>query len=237
MTDTITSSIQLAFKKEKYDLLEKIEKVFINYLEINNTNFNIKPFVRDLEFLFKLYDNYYFSGELSENLNIILKYSNKMTKTAGLVRYSKRKSDIKIVFSYPLIFQSYLKKPEGYIVNGIFCKNPVESLMRVLEHELSHLVEYILFGSTNCNKPQFIKIAYELFGHTENKHKIGLKIHDYGNIKQIKKGDKVSFPYRGKIYSGSVLGIRKNITVAIKELNNIKKFYVPFSMIIKEENK
>ena len=232
MTDLVTS-INLALAKQKSDLIKKIEEDFFYYLKMNNQDFDVNPNLNDLEFLFRLYDNVYFSGNLGKNLNLSFKFSNKLTRSAGNVKYSKRKSEAKIAFSYPLIFKSYLKKPEGYTVNGAFCKNPVEALMRVLEHELTHLVEFVLYGVSNCNDPQFLKMAYELFGHTKNKHLLGLEIKNGVEVNKFKKGDRVSFPYYGKIFKGNIISINKNTTIEVAGLYYTKRYYVPLDLLVK----
>ncbi|MCL2064578.1 MAG: SprT-like domain-containing protein [Candidatus Cloacimonetes bacterium] len=222
------------FKVSKYGFLENIEKDFKAYLEDNNLRFFSKPEIVDLEYLFSLYDKYFFAGKLAENFNIILKYSNKLTRSAGLLKYAKRKSEVNISVSYPLIFVAYIRKPNRYIVNGETCKDPIEALMRVLEHEIAHLIEFVIYGTSNCNNANFMKIAYDLFGHTENKHLLGIELYCSNENFLIKKGDIVSFTYYGKIYTGMVVNIKKNIAISVDGLYGTKKYYVPFDMIIKE---
>jgi len=217
----------------KYDILRHIKDEFERHVTYNNKRFYTNPEQRDLEYLFSLYDDHYFSGYLGKDQKIYLKYSNKLTRSAGSVKYSKRKSEAKISVSLPLIFGTYFCNPKSFLVNGITCKNPTEALMRVLEHEITHLVEFIMYGISNCNKPQFLKIAYDLFGHTKNKHELGqITNHDKLDIR-FKKGDMVTFPFQGKNITGKIINIRKNITVEVSNPYQTKKFYVPISMISK----
>jgi len=235
MSDLITT-INESFQKDKKVILPEIESEYHMYLQQNNKDFLSKPKLRDIEHLFHLYDKKFFNNQLSNNLSISLRTSNKLTRSAGMVNFSKRKQEARISLSLTLIFQSYLKQPEGYLVNGIFCKTPLTALMRVLEHEIVHLLEYILNGSSNCSNPQFLKMAYELFGHTESKHMLGIELQNYVDLKTLKVGDMVSFPYHGKIHKGSIINIKKNVTIAVDGLYNSRKYYVPLDVIIKDES-
>ena len=233
----LTNIVNSALNRNRKDTLKKVESNFYTYLKKTNTSLHADPELLDIDYLFKLYDNLYFDGELSKNFNIIIRCSNKLTRSAGMVNFSKRRSEAKISLSLALIFKSYQNNAQGFLVNGIFCNNPVEALMRVLEHEIVHLIEYVLYGKSNCNDPQFFKIAFDLFGHTENKHMLGIELKNYIDIKDLKKGDIVSFPYHGKIHTGSIINIKKNVTVAVDTLYDTKKYYISPDVIIKDNVK
>ena len=172
MNSDLVTAINEAFTLSKYDLIEQIESEFNEYLLTYNPQFHTRIRVKDFKYLFELYDKYYFSSKLSKFLQISLDFSKRLTRSAGMVKYNRKTLEIKIIFSIPLIFGAFFNDTEGYIVNGIFCKNPPEALMRVMEHELTHIVEFVLHNNSKCSQPRFFKYSYELFGHTENKHRI-----------------------------------------------------------------
>ena len=222
-------AINDGFSKDKYELIQKIESEFSKFLKKNNPNFFTRFRTNDFYFLFGLYDNYYFSGVLNKYFTIFLDYSNRLTKSAGILRYNPTALQARISFSIPLIFGAYFKETDGYIVNGIFCTNPLEALMRVMEHEITHLIEFILHNNSKCSQPRFIKYAFTLFGHTENKHKLGLEIPKVRKKRQhkFKKGEQVSFVFKNITYKGKISRINKRATVIVNE----KKFYVPLELL------
>ena len=232
MLPELISITNTAFKKDKYSIISRIESEFNSYLSVHNPNFFTHIRIKDFNFLFSLYDKYYFSENLTKYLKMSLDFSRRLTKSAGMVKFNLRTNSVKIIFSIPLIFGAYLKDTQGYIVNGIFCKNPSEALMRVMEHELTHIVEFILHGNSKCSNPRFIKYSYQLFGHTENKHKIGheIKLETETNIQKFKKGDIVNFVFKETVYNGKITRISKRATVIV---GSDKKFYVPLSMLYK----
>jgi len=232
MSPELITTTNNAFKKDKYSIISRIETEFNSYLSTHNPNFFTHIRIKDFDFLFSLYDKYYFSGNLAKHLKITLDFSHRLTKSAGMVKFNLRTLSVKIIFSIPLIFGAYLKETQGYIVNGIFCKNPSEALMRVMEHELTHIAEFILHGNSKCSKPRFIKYSYQLFGHTENKHKIGheIKLETESYVQKFKKGDNVNFVFKNTVYNGNITRISKRATVMV---GPDRKFYVPLCLLYK----
>ena len=243
----LTTAIQTAFTKPKYTLIETIEKEFAEYLKKRNPSFFSYPRHTDLKKLFSLYDEHYFSGAINEHILVSLKYSRKLTSSAGMILFTKgicssvsapKKEYIAkatISFSHPLIFDEYQTETDNYLVNGVVCRNPAEALMRVMEHELTHLVEYVLYNKSSCGQPQFQKICYDLFGHTESKHSIGVPLPTDAEKAKFKRGDKVSFQYENKVFKGTIERIQKRATVRIDnpQGNSPKRFYVPISLLTK----
>jgi hypothetical protein len=225
------------------DLIARINKTIANppqkdlpiisfgfqaYLLVSNPGFLSYPRPRDIKKLFSLYDKHYFYNRLSRHINMKFELSNKLTKSAGNIRYKAKLNTVKITFSLPRIFVVDYKNESGYIVNGIKCKTPIEALMRVMEHELTHLIEFILYGDSNCNDARFIQLSYQLWGHTENKHHLGLETPTETTLYGFRKGDKVSFVYQDTIHRGVINRVGKRATVIVDE---VRKYYVPLHLL------
>lgn len=234
----LIDKINFLLSSSQRHIVNTVEKEFHDYLKISNPSFSTLPLSKDLKFLFHLYDYFYFSELMSKHIKISLTYSNRLTKSAGLVKYSLYTQKAEIIFSIPLIFIAYLNDSTGHQVNGVFCKTPVEALMRVMEHELTHLIEYVLFKKSSCSNPQFLKICYNLFGHTESKHMIGINSESNRVKYSFKKGETVSFLFNGTKYHGILNRITKRATVIVNDNNSIRKFYVPVNLLkrIQKEN-
>jgi len=217
----------------KWQMIEQVEKDFAVYIDNHNKSFNIYPGIEDIRFLFSLYDKYFFDLKLLKSYDIDFGISLKLTRSAGITRFQKYTSKIEIKFSYPLIFNKFNQSQDGFMVNGVFCQNPQQALMRVMEHEIVHLLEFLTDGKSSCSKPRFIQLAYQLFGHTENKHKIGIEIPLEKEIIKFKKGERVKFFYKNKTYIGKINRITKRATVIVEENQKLSKYYVPVCMLEK----
>jgi hypothetical protein len=201
---------------------------FHAYLLVSNLGFLSYPRPRDIKKLFSLYDQYFFNNRLSRHINMNFELSNKLTKSAGNIRFNTKQNSAKITFSLPRIFVVDYKNESGYLVNGLLCKSPIDALMRVMEHELTHLIEFILYGNSNCNDARFIQLSYQLWGHTENKHHLGIDTPTQTTLYGFRKGDKVSFVYQDTIHHGVINRVGKRATVIV---DGIKKYYVPLQML------
>jgi len=91
--------------------------------------------------LFKLYDEYFFKGELQkikDNNNLTFEFSNLCKTTAG--KCIKEEDDFIIRISSGIICNTFNDNQEYYISCGIKCLNRLECLMNVFEHELLHYI-------------------------------------------------------------------------------------------------
>lgn len=123
--------------------------------------------------------------------------------------------------------------------SGIVCHDRLEALQRVLEHELIHLVEMLLWSNSSCSRAQFHSIALRFFGHTENKHQLitprEKALVQYG----IKPGMAVRFRFDGVEHQGVVNRISKRATVLVEDRSGQRyadgkhyaKFYVPVQLL------
>jgi hypothetical protein len=101
-------------------------------------------------------------------------------------------------------------------VSGILCRDSLAAMQRILEHEIVHLIELLLWSESSCSKARFQSITRRFFGHTEHKHQLITPrervIVKYG----IQPGQKVRFRFDGAEYTGIVNRINKRVSVLVE---------------------
>ncbi|MCB5250811.1 MAG: hypothetical protein RBS16_06500 [Candidatus Cloacimonadales bacterium] len=237
--DELLKVIQEANHKEN---LAKVEREFLAYcdeISINPVSFTNAVIPNKL---LDIYDKEFFNKHLKKNIKTHIRVSRQMTRVAGKVRHNRINNVFEIAFSAPLIVHSFYQFDDSsYYINGILCRSSEEALMRVMEHELVHIIEILLTGNTSCAKKHFKNLAHQLFGHTKTKHEIIPNA-----IKQVsqvfKNGDRVIFHYRDTSYIGFINRITKRATVLVESKEGTfinrqgiryNKYYVPLQALKK----
>jgi len=200
-------------------------------------NFNaISPL--DLKLLFELYDHYFFDDFFNRKYSgkMTFRLSQRMTKTGGKVEYSKRDSSYRITLSSFLIFRSFNTGCREIKVNGIVCRDRLEAVMRILEHEIVHLLELTFYGNSSCKQKRFKQMARGIFAHTEVTHQLITQPEIAHRQYDLHPGDEVSFEYDRRKYTGIIDRINKRATVMVRDKKgNFRdlrgkrylKFYIP----------
>ncbi len=204
---------------------------------IDQGNFNaiaIKDFAR----LFELYDLHFFDRYFHNQYNgkIFFRLSERMTKAGGKITYAKGTDVYTIYLSTALIFQTFGEVTREITVNGIVCHDRLEATMRILEHEVIHLLELVFFDSTSCSKPRFKHLSQNIFGHTEVTHRLVTQAELAQEQHNLGVGSKVSFEYSGETYRGVISRITKRATVMVRDRagdfrdlqgDRYSKYYIP----------
>ncbi len=197
----------------------------------------------DLEMLFAEYDDAFFGRQIKQLLGttpLHFGLSKRMTSAGGkTASYTDRRTGSKrfeISVSTAILFGCFHEDDHRPITaSGIVCRDRLDALQRVMEHELVHLVEMLLWQNSSCSQARFHSITRRFFGHTENMHKLitpkELAIVKFG----IKPGMTVRFRFDGVEHTGIVNRISKRATVLVEDdrgqrYTNGKhyaKFYVP----------
>jgi hypothetical protein len=185
---------------------------------IDQGNFNaiaIKDFAR----LFELYDLHFFDGYFHNQHNgkIFFRLSERMTRAGGKIAYAKGIGTYTIYLSTALIFQTFGDVTREVTVNGIVCHDRLEATMRILEHEIIHLLELVFFGSTSCSNPRFKRLSQNIFGHTAVTHRLVTQAELAHEQHNLRVGSVVSFEYGGETYSGVISRITKRATVMVRD--------------------
>jgi hypothetical protein len=107
----------------------------------------------DLELLFAEYDRRFFDGQIKQSLGplpIDFTLSKRMTSSGGkTARYVNRRTGqrwFEIGVSTAILFGCFREDDHRPIVaSGIICRDRLDALQRVMEHEIVHLIEMLLW--------------------------------------------------------------------------------------------
>jgi hypothetical protein len=201
----------------------------------------------------ELYDRYFFAGHclaLARFHGIRFRWSKRMTSAGGktvrmvqINRHDKTRSlRYEIVLSSTLLFQTFSDLNRPVRVTGLICANRLEAMQRILEHELIHLVEMLIWDESCCAASRFQTIANQLFGHTAHKHDLITQQERASEKFNVRVGSRVKFRSEGKLYSGIVNRITRRATVLVEDPSGQRydnghcylKFYVPLSHLEKD---
>lgn len=202
----------------------------------------------DLRHMAELYDAHFFDGHclaLARHFGMSFRWSKRMTSTGGKTvrtlhtdrRSGEQQTRYEIVLSATLLFQTFSDLQRPIRVTGILCSNRLQAMQRILEHELIHLVEMLVWNDSCCAAPRFQAIAGRLFGHTEHKHDLITQQERAASKYNIRVGSQVSFQHEGKLRTGTVNRITRRATVLVADAQGhlyddgrrYRKYYVPVS--------
>lgn len=202
----------------------------------------------DLRLIFMLYDTVFFENWFAENYKGKMKFSlsRKMTKSAGKTLCPKNVSRIapeKLVIEIRIgvdFFLNFGLTGHNNEVCGLKVTNGLDALLIVFEHELCHVIEFLLYGRSSCSGKRFKSIAADIFGHKESYHKLPTGSQVAGKLMGLKAGAQVSFVHKGKQLTGIVYRINKRASVFVKDKSGAyadkngtrySKYYVPLSLL------
>lgn len=204
----------------------------------------------DLEMLFELYDEMFFDCQLGPaaragNTPLSFRVSKRMTRVGGTTtryrHYQKRgpKWSYEIAISSTLLFSTFYDVNRTIEVTGIECRNRVEALQRIFEHELIHLTEMVSWGDSSCSQERFQSLAFQFFTHTEATHQLITPGERAATKFGIRPGDRVRFRVDGSQFEGFVNRITKRATVLVEDQSSplysdgkrYAKFYIPISQL------
>lgn len=226
---------------------QQIRTAVLNTSEsIDGPNFSsIHP--DDLQLLFTEYDRRFFGAQIEPTLGpapLDFGLSRRMTSSGGkTVCYTDRSNGqraFEISVSTTILFGCFDGGDHRPVSgSGIVCRDRLDALQRIMEHELIHLIEMLLWNQSSCGKPRFHSMTLRFFGHTENKHRLitprETAVVKYG----IRPGMRVRFRYDGVQHTGLVNRITKRATVLVEDRRGQRysdgklysKFYVPVQVL------
>lgn len=208
---------------------------------------------KDLRILFEEYDSEFFDGFLQDMLTernsppVSFRLSKRMTSAAGATKYRRLpalsdetgayRTHFELVIAIDLLFQQFKSRDRQVLVNGVECFDRLEVLQSVFEHELTHMLELIVWESSSCKKSRFHKMAHNIFGHTEFTHHLITRKERARSEHNIQVGSEVAFEFHGFRYEGIVARITKRATVLVKSAEGVlytngiryNKYYIPIS--------
>ena len=204
----------------------------------------------DLVRMIGMYDEHFFGGRVlplakAEGLSFGL--SSRMTKVAGKLVTSYPSGDydgqrhFEMLLSSTLLVQTFEDSDRPVEVTGRPCRNRLEAMQRVAEHELVHLVEMLIWNDGTCSESRFQSIARRHFGHTDYRHDL-ITQRERALVKfHIRVGDTVRFHHEGHVLSGRVNRITRRATILVpsrqgelfSDGGRYQRYYVPLEKLRK----
>ena len=202
----------------------------------------------DLRLLYELYDEVFLQGWFKNNYKgrIKFSFSRMMTKSAGKTICPKNIGKIKpedLVVEIRIgidFFLNYGQLSMRNTVCGLKADSGLEALMLVFEHELCHVVEFILYHNSSCAGERFKSMSKNLFGHTESWHKLPTNRQIADKVLGFRIGDTVSFKFKDKKLTGIIYNVRKRATVLVPDSKGMfmdrsgkmySKYYIPLRLL------
>ncbi len=202
----------------------------------------------DLQRMAECYDQTFLDGHclaIARHFGMQFRWSKRMTSTGGKTvrttqldrRNGTTTQRYEIVLSAPLLFQTFADLHRPIRVTGVLCTDRLQAMQRILEHELIHLVEMLVWSDSCCAAPRFQSIAGRLFGHTEHKHDLITQQERAASKFNIRVGSRVLFQHEGVRLMGTVNRITRRATVLVvdhegqlyEDGHRYRKYYVPLS--------
>jgi hypothetical protein len=199
----------------------------------------------DLRMLYERYDQHFFDRQLRAHLAaqsatpLALRFTGRLRSSGGVTRRVRRRGESRfsyaIEISHNVLFENFRTPEETAVVTGIECQDRVDALMRVMEHELLHLAEYLAFGETRCAGERFQSAAFSLFGHTAHQHAMLTRRTRTLRSTSLRPGHRVRFTHEGQALVGMINRINTRATVLVESPRGTRytdgrsyiKFYVP----------
>jgi hypothetical protein len=248
--DTSTASLAGLVMQERFgpseieDRFRRISEIVLaQSRHLREPNFNsIHP--RDLEILFASCDRAIFGGYLSAVLGktpLRFRLSSRMTSAGGrTARFRSSDGNVRyeITIACGLLFQGFSDQDRPIHVCGLHCGSRLEALIRIFEHELVHLVEFLCWSHSNCSASRFQDIAGRLFGHRSHRHEL-ITWKERAHASGIMRGSRVSFVFEGRRLQGRVNRVTKRATVLVEDAagqrysdgHTYLAFYVPLAAL------
>ncbi len=204
----------------------------------------------DLRLTFDSYDRLFFGSSLNAALRgskshpIPLKLNGRLRSVGGrtyrIVRNRGMNVNYEIQISSALLFNNFRTPEESVEVTGIPCTDRLDAMMRIMEHEMLHLAEFLAYGKSSCSQSRFQTTAYHLFGHRSHKHEMITTRARTLQSTTIRPGQNVKFIHDGVTLSGVVNRINKRATVLVEHSKGQRytngkrylKFYIPVGALI-----
>lgn len=210
---------------------------------------------RDLQVLFRLYDEIFFHNEVGAEVlrqtgrPLVLRVSGAMTRLGGKTTQFRHRTpggirtSYEITISGRLLLSSFSEGDRPIMVSGLPCRDRLEALQRIMEHELVHLAEWMTFGKSSCAEVRFMTLAQRIFGHRQRYHQL-VTPHEHAATRfAMKVGDPVGFSFRGQTLRGFINRIGVRATVLVEQHDGMPysdgrryaKYYVPVSQLKKHD--
>ena len=204
----------------------------------------------DLELMAYLYDEQFLGGlalPLAESYGLSFRLSSRMTRAGGKTTRTvypatagrPSRTHYEIALSTSLLFQSFRGADDNIRVCGYDCRDRLTAMQRIVEHELIHLCEMLVWIQSDCAAGRFQSIAHGMFGHTEHRHELITQQQRAAKDYNIRAGNRVAFRFEGKTIVGVVNRITRRATILVEDSRGERfsdgkrylKYYVPIHQL------
>ena len=201
--------------------------------DISNIN------IAHLQQLYSIIDRVYFNGMLQRVPRVTLDFalSKAWKNVAGWCKKNRCYYTISIA---PIIHAKPFEKYSYQEGGGVTSFNPLDCLIGTFVHELTHFIIFILCPKYNVpggHSQQFKQIMYNLFGHTDYRHTLGLDVSVMGVAREDIKNWKYVYYQDNKEVKrvGSVIKLNPRNVILYQIDGSI--VMVPYVSIYKEKPK
>jgi hypothetical protein len=188
----------------------------------------------DLQQVFNHYDRHFFGGWLARNIAeksptpLSFRLSRTMTRAGGktiarqcLEPNGQRVFHYEIAISSTLLFMTFGDVQRPVIVCGVPCADRLQALQLIMEHEIVHLIELLVWGRSSCAADQYKALAARIFGHTASSHELVTPREHAAIRHNIHVGSMVEFDFEGPRRIGRVNRISPRATVQLPSADGV----------------
>ena len=205
----------------------------------------------DVARLFELYDREFLGGWLAPAVlaktGVPLKFrlSSTMTNAGGkTITYRRRgiggeSHSYEIAIASRMLFMTFREVEREITVCGLPCTDRLQALQRIMEHEIIHLSELVMWDESSCSQIRFKKLARNIFGHTDTTHALVTPREHAAVRHDLRVGAMVEFDFEGRRRVGRVNRIHQRATVLVEDPagrlytdgKEYLKFYMPLESL------
>lgn len=212
---------------------------------------------RDVQLLFDLYDREFFGSWLAKTVQEIsgrplgFRVSSGMSKAGGKTLHGirtgldgKRQHLYQIAIASRLLFNTFGNIQRPVEVCGQLCTDRLQAMQRIMEHEIIHLIELLIWDKSSCKAARFKTLAKRIFNHTGTTHDLVTAREVAAKQHAINIGGTVAFEFEGQRHIGMVNRINHRATVLVESKRGMPysngktylKFYIPLRMLEPVQN-
>jgi hypothetical protein len=212
----------------------------------------------DLSRMFDLYDRAFFDGFLRTAVadkargRLAFRLAPWMTRAGGKTFRTRRtirhgfsrsaETSYEIAISTRLLFTNFDDAARPVTVCGLPCTDRLSALQRIMEHEMLHLLELLMWDKSSCAQARFKRMSRDIFGHGASTHDLVTPAERAVLKFDVRIGDAVSFEFDGRAMQGVVNRVNRRATVLVESPRGLRytngkryeKFYIPLGMLRKE---
>lgn len=211
----------------------------------------------DLSRLFDLYDRAFFGGFLRQCVadraggRLTFRLAPRMTRAGGktfrtrqtIGRWPRKsiQTSYEIAISTRLLFLNFDVTSRPANVCGVPCTDRLSALQRIMEHEMLHLLELLLWDKSSCAARRFKTMSQNIFAHAASTHDLVTPTERAVARFDLRVGEPVTFTFEGRQLSGTLNRINRRATILVEHPRGTRytngkryeKFYIPLGMLRK----